>query len=162
MPYVLFREHCREIAERETRTIFVTEHSDLGLPAGHYAFLEMFCDEAGCDCRRVFFYVVSSFREDVEAVIAYGWEKPDFYAKWMKDDDPHIVSEIKGPVLNSGSPQSKLAPAILDLVRNVLLRDETYVERVRQHYSLFREKVDAKGEANLRMKKKRKKKKRSS
>lgn len=142
MPYVLFHDHFPEIDERETRTITVLPGSNLGMPAGEYSFLEMFCDDVGCDCRRVFFYVVSSPRKDVEAVVAYGWETPEFYAKWMKDDDLHIVADLKGPVLNLGSPQSRLAPAILMLVQNALLKDAQYVERVKHHYQMFREKID--------------------
>lgn len=142
MPYVLFHDHFPEIAEQETRTLTVLPGSNLGLPAGQYSFLEMFCDEPGCDCRRVFFYVASSLRKDVEAVVTFGWETPDFYAKWMKDDDPKIVAELKGPSLNLGSPQSRLAPAILGLVRNVLLQDTAYVERIKRHYRVFRQKID--------------------
>jgi hypothetical protein len=142
MPYVPFHDHFPETAKRETRTITLLPSSKLGMPAGEYAFLEMFCDEPRCDCRRVFFCVVSSLCKDVEAVIAYGWENPNFYIKWMKDDDPYTIAELKGPILNLGSPQSRLAPDILTLVRNVLLKDAQYVERVKRHYRMFREKID--------------------
>jgi hypothetical protein len=63
----------------------------------------------------------------------------------MKDNDPHIISELKGPALNLGSPQSDLAPALLDLVRNVLLRDNAYIDRIKRHYSMFRAKIDGSG-----------------
>ncbi len=156
MPYQLFHDLFPETAERETRTMTVLEHSSVGLPPGEYALLEMFCNERGCDCRRVFFYVVSSLRDDVEAVIAYGWASPQFYARWMKDDDPHMVAELQGPVLNVGSPQSRLAPAILGMIQHVALQDETYVERIKRHYKMFRAKIDGAAEAtspNKRMKK---------
>lgn len=142
MPYVVFHEYFPDVAERETRTITILEGSNLGLPAGDYAFLEMFCDEAGCDCRRVFFYVISSARKDIEAVVSYGWETSDFYARWMHDDDPDVIEQLKGPVLNLGSPQSARAPAILNLVCNVLLQDGAYIERVKRHYKMFRDEVD--------------------
>jgi hypothetical protein len=70
MPFVPFPDMCPEIAERETHTITVRPGAKLGLPPAHYEFVEMFCDEPGCDCRRVFLYVLSSLRQDVEAVIA--------------------------------------------------------------------------------------------
>jgi hypothetical protein len=152
MPYVLFHDYFPEVAERETRTIFVLGNSEAGLPPGHYSFLEMFCNEPGCDCRRVFFYVVSSLRKDVEAVVAYGWESPNFYARWMKDDNPHVVANLKGPILNLGSPQSTLAPAILEGVRNMLLQDDAYVERVKRHYRTFRDRIDGKESVELRKK----------
>jgi hypothetical protein len=88
MPYSSFHSRFPEIAERETRTVTLLELSDFNLPPAHYSFLEMFCDEPGCDCRRAFFSVVSSLQQDIKAVIAWGWEEREFYAKWMGDNDP--------------------------------------------------------------------------
>jgi hypothetical protein len=142
MPYRLFHDLCPVVAEHETRTLTILPGSHTGLPAGHYAFLEMFCDEPDCDCRRVFFSVLSSVREEIEAVVAWGWEDPAFYAAWMKDDDPEMVASLKGPTLNLGSPATRLAPALLELTRAVLLQDRHYVERVKRHYQLFREQIE--------------------
>jgi hypothetical protein len=144
MPYALFHDHCPAIAERETRTVIVLDNSDLDLPPAEYAFLEMFCNEPRCDCRRVFFYVVSSISKNLEAVVTYGWESPSFYRQWLGHDDPHDIIELKGPSLNLGSPQSYYAPAILELFRNVLLPDRPYIERVISHYHMFREQVEVK------------------
>jgi len=142
MPYVMFHEYFPEVAERETRTITVMPGSDTGLPAGDYGFLEMYCDERGCDCRRVFFNVVSSSGRHQEAVVAWGWEDAAFYARWFTYNDPSIVAELKGPVLNVGSPQGRLAPAILKLVCDVLLCDTDYIERIKRHYQMFRAAID--------------------
>jgi hypothetical protein len=120
----------------------------------------MFCDEPGCDCRRVFFCVTSSLQQDIQAIIAWGWEDITFYAKWMGVKDPRIINELKGPALNLASPQSNLAPALLNLLRRALLTDTTYVDRVKRHYAMFRETVDDKvkaaGPRKVRKKKKRK------
>jgi hypothetical protein len=145
MPYRLFHDLFPVVAERETRTLTILPGSNAGLPAGHYAFLEMFCDEPGCDCRRVFFSVLSSVRQEIAAVVAWGWEDLAFYAAWMKDDDPEIVANLKGPTLNLGSPTTPLAPALLELTRAVLLQDRHYVERVKRHYQLFRQQVERGG-----------------
>jgi len=145
MSYVAFHDRFPIIAERETRTVTVLRESDFGLPTGDYGFIEMFCDEPGCDCRRAFFYVVSSRRRDVEAVIAYGWESREFYARWMRYSDERDIADLQGPVLNLFSPQSKLAPAILELFKKVLLRDRAYVNRVKEHYRIFRAEIDRKG-----------------
>jgi len=141
MPYAFFHSRFPTVARRETRTITVFPKSEVGLPAGDYGFLEMFCDEHGCDCRRAFFYVVSSLRKDVEAVISWGWEDRSFYAKWMGDNDPDVLATLKGPALNPGSPQTDLAPAVLSLVATVLLRDSEFVQRVKKHYRMFRDHV---------------------
>jgi len=156
MPYVSFHEHFPEIAKREIRTITILEQSSSGLQPGQYSLVEMYCDERGCDCRRVFFYVISSIKKDVEAVIAYGWESPEFYARWMKDDSPKVIAELQGPILNMGSPQSSLAPAILEIVKDIILQDSAYIERIKTHYKMFRDKIDRK----LLLKRRRGKKKR--
>ena len=144
MPYVLFHDHFPETAERETRTVTVLKKSPSGLPPGHYSLLEMFCDEPKCDCRRVMFYVVSSRRRDLEAVVAYGWESRVFYAKWLHDDDPRMIDELEGPVLNLGSPQSELAPAVLEMIEQIILPDRAYMERVKRHYAMVRKRIDRK------------------
>ena len=143
MPYVPFYELYPEIAKRETRKITVFRGHPSGLPAGDYGFVETFCDEPDCDCRRVLFSVVSSrhHKNKVEAVVTYGWSTANFYSKWWGNDDPKIIAELQGPGLNVGSPQSPLAPALLQLVKEVLLQDDAYIERIKRHYWMFREKL---------------------
>ena len=88
MPFQPFHELFPERAAEETRSITLegVERSDSPLPEGQYGFLEMFCNERGCDCRRVMFYVVSDYdeRKHVKAVIAWGWESRHFYKKWFR------------------------------------------------------------------------------
>jgi hypothetical protein len=142
MPFVAFHELCPDVAHRETRTITMHPGARLGVPAGEYHFIEMFCDEPRCDCRRVFFSVFSSTQKRVEAIIAWGWEDRAFYMQWLGINDPRLGMEMQGPVLNLGSPQSENAEALLELTRNVLLVDPLYVERIKRHYALFRSKID--------------------
>ncbi len=141
MPFALFHDLCPTVAEQETRTITLLVPK-AGIPPGGYAFVEMFCDEKNCDCRRVFFTVISSVRQNVEAVIAWGWEDETFYKRWLGMNDSEMAIEMRGPCLNLGSPQSKIAPALLELARTHLLADPEYVDRIKRHYALFRAKVD--------------------
>lgn len=141
MSYVPFQDYFPKVAKRETRTVTLLPESPFKLPPGEYAILEMYCDEPECDCRRVFLYVVSSRRESPEAVVAYGWESSEFYVKWALEDDPQVVHQLKGPVLNLMSPQSEYAPEILRLIEEVVLTDSAYVERLRAHYHLFRRRI---------------------
>ena len=155
MPYQLLHDLFPETAEAETRTIRVFgERSDTGLPPGQYRFCEMFCNERGCDCRRIFFYVVASFREGPEAVIAWGWGSPEFHTNWLRDDDPIMIAELIGPSLNLGRPQTELADGLLNLLRDVLLQDEAYVDRIKRHYRHFRARIDGKSAASTRKTKK--------
>jgi hypothetical protein len=145
MPYVSFHDHFPEVAERETRTVFILDDSPYDLPPGPYTLIEMYCNEPGCDCRRVFFCVVSPHRRHALAVVAYGWENRDFYERWFGHYDPEEIDVLKGPALNLASPQSDLAPAIMDMIQCTVLQDELYVERLKTHYKMFREKIDKEG-----------------
>lgn len=68
MPYVAFHEYFPALARKETRSVTVLPYAAGNVPAGHYGFIEMFCDEPGCDCRRVFLMVLSSPANRPEAV----------------------------------------------------------------------------------------------
>jgi len=158
MPYSLFHNRFPEIAERETRAVTLLDRSAFNLPPAQYSFHEMFCDESGCDCRRVFFSVISSLKNDILAVIVWGWEDQDFYIKWMGDNDPHIINNLIGPALNLASPQSKHAPAILNLFKELLLSDIAYLERVKRHYIMFRQEIESPVKRRVRREKSKKQK----
>ena len=139
MPYEPFYERFPEIAEKETRTIIAINDPDL--PDGEYGLVEAYCNEPNCDCRRVFFNVYWWQKRKVVAVIAYGWESREYYIEWFGNDDPRIIPDLQGPVLNLGSPQSKLAPKLLERIKYVV-QDESYVARIKRHYRMFKETVD--------------------
>jgi hypothetical protein len=142
MPFAPFDEYFRELAETETRIITIPLGGASDLPADSYLFRELFCNERNCDCRRVFFSVFSERQKRTEAIVAYGWETKAFYAKWMGNADLATLVEMQGPILNPGSSQSPLAPEILRLTEEVLLKDPAYLERIKRHYALFRQKIE--------------------
>ena len=141
MPYTSFHYHFREIAEKETRTL-TRLHEDHAVLRGNYGLLEMYCDDPDCDCQRVFFEVYDWERQKSMAYIAYGWESTEFYRRWLRMDNPVVIREMQGPILNDESPQSKYAPAFLKLVKDVVLSDPAYSSRLKRHYQTFKEKVD--------------------
>jgi hypothetical protein len=140
MSYKPFNERFGEIALKETRSITIRNSSKL--PDDDYGFFELYCNDENCDCQRVMFNVVSHKSNKIVAVVAYGWESKAFYVKWFGRNDPEIIQQMQGPILNPGSEQSELAPALLKLVSDTLLRDPDYVERLKRHYWMFKEKVD--------------------
>ena len=142
MPYASFLVRFPAVGKCETRTVSVGPGPYLGLPPGDYTFLELYCDEPRCDCRRVFFAVMSPGRDEPLATIAYGWESRDYYVRWMGDDEPLVTDELKGPALPLNSIQSPLAPALLKLFATTLLKDTEYVERIKRHYRMYRKAVD--------------------
>ena len=50
------------------------------------------------------FNVFADGRKEFVAVIAYGWESNDYYREWAGENDPEVIKELKGPVLNRLSP----------------------------------------------------------
>jgi hypothetical protein len=112
-----------------------------------YLFLELYCDEVGCDCRRVIVKVVSHREAEAGgdgfmASLSFGWEDEQFYRDWAGWPlDRHDLEELKGPGLQRLAPQSVRAEEMLSLFR-VVLQDEAYVERLRRHYAMFRARVE--------------------
>lgn len=140
MNFALFRSRFPEMAEAETRVMTILRHDRI--PADEYALLESYCERPDCDCRRVMLSVVSRRRQQSLAVIAYGWEDRAFYRRWLSDDDPELIREVKGPALNRMSHQSPLAPALLEMVAEIALADRAYVARLERHYRLFKKALE--------------------
>ena len=89
MPMIPFMERFPELGARETRSVTVPQRQDL--PEGEYGFVELYCNQPGCDCRRVMIHVLrpETGWSKVWATISYGWESLDFYRKWgVCDCDP--------------------------------------------------------------------------
>lgn len=142
MAFLPFYRFFPQLAVEETRSITLLEAQD-GLPPGEYAFIEMYCADPKCDCRRVNFSVLKKGQDEPVASISWGWEPREFYARWMSGNpDPDEIDDCKGPSLNPLAEQSRLSPAILALCKNVLIQDSAYVERIRGHYRLFRSHID--------------------
>ena len=111
MPMIPFMERFPELAAREMRSVTVSGRTDI--PDGEYGFLELFCDDPGCDCRRV---MIDVLRADTElnkiwATINYGWESLAFYKKW--GGSCVTAAESKGPFLDPLNPQTPYSSALL-------------------------------------------------
>jgi hypothetical protein len=139
MPMTPFMERFPELGVRETRTVTVTKQGDL--PLGDYGFVELYCNEPGCDCRRVIIDVLrpETWWTKVWATIGYGWESLDFYRKWEGGVGDPI--EMKGPYLDPLNPQSEYSAALLNMFR-FLTQSSEYVERLKRHYQMFRDSVE--------------------
>ena len=134
MPMTMFVNRFPGIGPRETKTLVVVNHQ--GIPDGEYGFFEFYCDEAGCDCRRVIISVLC--RETgtkIWATIGYGWESLAYYRQRCPAVDTNTA---KGPALDPLNPQSEYAPVLLELFRG-MLQSPDYVERLKRHYAMFRE-----------------------
>jgi hypothetical protein len=135
-----FHARCPEIGVRQTRSVTVEEGA-WGLPHDDYAFLEHFCVDPECDCRRVLLQVISQKKPGrILATIAYGWEAAAFYAdrSGVSLEEAESFTE---PELDPMNPQSEYSEGLLSLFEEVLMKDRAYLERLKTHYWMFREKI---------------------
>jgi hypothetical protein len=146
MPMIPFMKRFPELGPAETRSVKVT--GDPHLPDGEYGFIELYCNEPGCDCRRVSIIVLrpeTGWRK-IWASISYGWESASFYRKWSPSQDPR---EMQGASLDTLNAQSQYSSALLDLFHTVLI-SPGYVDRLKRHYQMFRASVDQAGGSRAR------------
>jgi hypothetical protein len=133
MAMVPFYTVARDRAIEETRSITVSGGGRL--PPDSYGFIEFYCNDPACDCRRVIFQVWrQSTGSKVWATITYGWETAEYYAKWSHWGMGPMAREMAGSTLEQISPQTELSAAILQLFREVLQSDPAYVARLKRHY----------------------------
>jgi hypothetical protein len=139
-----FHSLLPELAQREVRCVHLGPAPgatpETALPADEYAYLEFYCEDLSCDCRRVFLQVIAKGQPGkVFASIGYGWEKESFYRKRMPWAPEDAIGTVRGE-LDPLNEQSEFAQEFLDLFRRVVL-DEPYRLRLRRHYQLFREEL---------------------
>jgi hypothetical protein len=112
-----------DLAAKETRTAILFEPRD-GIPAGSYGFIESYCPDPDCDCRRAMINVVEEKQPtQYLASIGYGFDRD---------------GENAGPYLDLLNEQCPYAEALMRLVERVALSDAGYVARLERHYDLVR------------------------
>lgn len=118
---VLFMEVDRDLALSETRCIDLLA-PERGIPAGSYAVLESYCADPHCDCRRVMLTVIEEHHPNTSlAAISYAFD--------ADARDP-------GPFLDPLNRQSPYAPALMELVCDLMLSDPSYLARLERHYAM--------------------------
>lgn len=133
-----FFSRVGELAFKETRSVTVPAGNPV--PADDYGFLEFYCTDENCDCRRVIVRVLGRHSGDkVWATISYGWEKDSFYRKWSPGWDNAM--EWSGPTLDPINPQTEFSATFLNLFKE-FVQDKAYVKRLKRHYKLFRNTPD--------------------
>jgi hypothetical protein len=121
-----FYHHSPDIGKRETRSLTIPDGAQGGVPAGMYAFVELYCTARGCDCQRVTLQVVSE-RDGIVASISYGFDRQ---------------APMAGPFLDPLHRRASYATALLKLSEEFLFTDPMYVARLKRHYRLMKDKLD--------------------
>jgi hypothetical protein len=104
MGMLAFYARLSDLAFKETRSVTVPAGNPM--PPDEYGFLELYCTDENCDCRRVIVKVLGQHSGDkVWATISYGWESAAFYRKWSPGWDN--AAEWHRPTLDPLNPQTE-------------------------------------------------------
>lgn len=142
--FVSFFEEFPELVNSEFRNIFIPDTgAHHPIPPGNYAFLELFCQDADCDCRHAMIAVVSSDPPRRWAVLRYGWEPKRFYRRWFRGDS-ELSEHFPGIFMDGMSLYNAVSQAFLMLFKQIIQQDLKYAERIAAHYDLFKVKIQAK------------------
>ena len=129
-----FSKRFPELGPRETRGVLPEDDGEF--PRGKYAFLESYCEEEDCDCRRVMLTVIEeSTPAKVWATISFGWHPPECSPT---NELKALGATASGAFLDPLYPQSEHAAEFLDLFEWMITRDPAYVERLKRHYAMFK------------------------
>jgi hypothetical protein len=139
----LFFHHFPDLAEAETRWLSLPAVTD-GVPAGQYGFVESYCTDPTCDCRRVLLNVLRK-DQGIVAVVSLGFDRN---------------GPMPGPFLDPLNPQAPYAGNLLRLMCEIVLSDPAYVARLERHYRMVKEKLAKPGSPGKKPKKPKKWKRR--
>ena len=119
-----------QLGEKETRVIHILEEGgDDYPPPDEYAFAEFYCDEKGCDCRRVMVSVYARGASRIMTTINMGFD---------------VGGEDPGPFLDPLNPQTTHSSRFMEYFLYNINNDPEYLKRLHRHYVMFKEEVEGK------------------
>lgn len=140
MKFTSFFEEFPDLIESEFRNIFVLNDGMYKhIPPGNYAFLELFCPEIECDCRKVIINVISSQPAKSWAILNYGWESEKYYQTWFGKNNP-LYQPMSGVTFDPPT-NDPLKNEFLAIFSSILRDDQHYAQRIKRHYAMFKQKM---------------------
>ena len=139
MEFIPFFHRHDSLAKHETRAVTLPENNEWDLPGGEYGFVESFCIDDACDCRKAMIAVCGGNPPYIQATIGYGWESAAFYTTWLHGDE-EVGTRMVGSYLEPGAQQSPASHKWLKIWNELIIADETYRTRILRHYRLFKNK----------------------
>ena len=130
-----FEQMFPEIAENETRFIWALGRSQSDEP---FMLSEHYCNDPSCHCNRLLISVIelrsakrfASYRES--------------YAFNLNDPDP-------GPFIDPSNPCTQTGRLLFPIIQQLLQHDSAYVERLKCHYRMVKDKVSAEAPAKAKI-----------
>lgn len=102
------------------------------LPDGEYQFIDMYCADPSCDCRKTMIQVLHEGK--LVSIINYGWESSDFYKRWMGSESAEEwMPQMQGASIDISSPDRVSAKGILSLFNSLL--DEKWIGMFKTYYN---------------------------
>jgi len=89
-----------------------------GLPDDEYGFVELYCTDSTCDCKRVMINVIATKTQQHLATINYGFDPED---------------DMPGPFLDPLNKQSKYSMIFLSMFEQ-FIKEPEYLSRIKAHY----------------------------
>lgn len=129
MTMLAFHALFPDEAESECRTVM--PFGSHVLPNRTFVFVEAYCVEPKCDCRRVMVNVIDAEEHRHVATINHGFEPPE---PAFEDEGQTFLDPL--------NPQSSMSEAFLDLFEEVIASDEAYRQRLERHYTMWKRVVD--------------------
>jgi hypothetical protein len=119
--------------ECQVRTIVLA--NDPHLPDGKYIFLDTYCTDNSCDCRKT---IIQIFHDNkLVSIVSFGWESPKFYLRWLKSTrDRELAQEMSGLSIDFSSPNLVSPDGIFLLVTRLL--DDKWISLLKENYRLIR------------------------
>ena len=108
------------------------------LPDGDYRFVDTYCTDPSCDCRKTMILV---YRNDKHvSTINYGWESRAFYREWMGHSSQNDIElSMSGSSIDITSPNHVPPRAMLAFFQALL--DENWIAKFKTHYASVKAKV---------------------
>lgn len=127
-------------AAHQVRTVGLRDSRQL--PDGDYRFVDTYCTDPSCDCRKTMILV---YRKDVHvSTINFGWEPQSFYQEWMGSKDDRISEGMSGASIDITSPDGVPGRGMLAFFMALL--DENWIRRFRAHYAAVKLKLSEPGQ----------------
>ena len=126
-----------EIIGEEHRVRSVTLRDSPQLPDGDYTFIDMYCTDPKCDCRKTMIHVMHN--DAHVATINFGWETQKFYHEWIGADLDEDMPPLHGTTIDITSP-NKVSPQGVLAFFNALL-DQQWIAIIKSHYKAVKTQV---------------------
>lgn len=122
--------------QHQVRTVGLNQSPHL--PDGEYTFVDTYCIDASCDCRRTLLQVLHNGVH--VSTIGFGWEPPSFYKSWMGvTTDKEYMPQLHGATIDMSSPNKVSAQSMIGFFDALL--DAKWINTFKGNYAAVKKKI---------------------